>query len=416
VTQWETIPFGECIESIRSGVSLTADARIPRGDEVGILTLGAVSGGRFDPDACKAAPMSLIPRLGKPVRAGTVLMSRSNTIDLVGSAVLVEDDHPDRFLPDLIWEIRLRNDSPLTPRFLTDLLGTPVGRKLLQSAAMGTSGSMKKLSMARVRRLELPLVARHVQRAWETIHRKLETSRAVEDTLIAAKSQLKRGLMQQMLTGKLRFSQFTAADWPVRALAEVVAINPEALSNRTDPNYSFRYIDLSSVDSGHVDRTLQEVTYADAPSRARRVVRQFDVLFATVRPYLKGFAWVQDDERDLVCSTGFAVLRAQHKEDAEYVFEFLFSDGLAQQAQARLVGSSYPALTEADVASFRIPWPAAKERAAIGKTLGRLTREISLLAEISRKHELQKRALMQKLLAGEIDIREDFTDRGGEDA
>lgn len=404
MSRWRKVPLEECIETIRAGVSLTGENRAPQDGEVGILTLGAVSGGRFDSEACKAVPASAAAALREPLRGGTLLMSRSNTIDLVGSTVHVDEDHPNRFLPDLLWEITLRENSPLTARFLADFLSTPSGRALLQSAAMGTSGSMKKLSMARVRRLEVPAVPRTLQNSWDRLRVSLTRIEEGCDTLLAAKGELKRGLMQELLTGRRRFPEFSNDPWPIRSLHEVVEINPETLRESTAASYQFRYIDLSSVERGRMTSPPRSVRFGDAPSRARRIVRENDVLFATVRPYLQGFMIIEGGDVDLVCSTGFAALRAQTEQDARYVLEFLFSDQLQRQVKAHLVGSSFPALNSKSVESLDIPWPSTGERAAIGRVLRAVSREIALLEDLRDQLELQKRALMQKLLSGEVEI------------
>jgi len=52
----------------------------------------------------------------------------------------------------------------------------------------------------------------------------------------------------------------------------------------------------------------------DAPSRARKVMRVGDTIFATVRPYLKRIAMVPDDLNGGICSTAFvscALTRAE---------------------------------------------------------------------------------------------------------
>ena len=68
-------------------------------------------------------------------------------------------------------------------------------------------------------------------------------------------------------------------------LDKLADLNPESLGVKTPTGHTFKYIELSSVSRGSIDMaSLERFRFADAPSRARRVVRYGDVLFGTVRP------------------------------------------------------------------------------------------------------------------------------------
>ncbi len=60
---------------------------------------------------------------------------------------------------------------------------------------------------------------------------------------------------------------------------------------RTRPNTPLKYIDVSSV-SNDTYKIVEwkDIVGQDAPSRARKVVKARDTIFATVRPYLKNIA------------------------------------------------------------------------------------------------------------------------------
>ena len=75
--------------------------------------------------------------------------------------------------------------------------------------------------------------------------------------------------------------------WEVRRLKHAVQINPETLSEDTDPEYVFDYMDINSVGTGHLSTPPVRQVFGDAPSRARRVVRRGDTTISTVRTYLK---------------------------------------------------------------------------------------------------------------------------------
>src|SRR5438045_3235317 len=96
--------------------------------------------------------------------------------------------------------------------------------------------------------------------------------------------------------------------WKWSLLGDEADINQMALTESSDAGREFFYIDLGCVSGGRISLPPYRVKFKDAPSRARRLFGQGDVLMATVRPLLGGFGYVDFAAQDCVCSTGFAVI------------------------------------------------------------------------------------------------------------
>ena len=116
------------------------------------------------------------------------------------------------------------------------------------------------------------------------------------------------------------------------------------------PDQQFYYIDISSIDNekGTI-KPVNQILGKDAPSRARKVVRKDDVIFATTRPYLKNIALVPEDYDNQICSTGFCVLRAN--EDLiipAYLYYLCRSSVIVDQLEPKMRGG-YPAVSDNDV-------------------------------------------------------------------
>lgn len=417
IGEWKQLSLGSLLESITAGTSTGGEDRRAGKDEFGVLTLSSVANGIFDPTQHKAVALNLVHKLKTPVRAGTILISRSNTIDLVGASAYIEKDIPHLFLSDLLWELKPKESTDLIPKWLGYVLSSPKIRLELQRRASGSSGSMKKLSMSRLRSVILEVPPVHIQKSTCLLIDKVNSAIQLTKELIAAKRSLKQGLMQQLLTGKRRFPNFRQntnyhltslgclpSDWEIKKISSIAQVDPELLSNDTAQDYQFRYIDISAVESGKITIPSEYIQYCNSPSRARRVVRCNDILMSTVRPYLKSFAHLEEEYDNLICSTGFAVIRATNPSDARYIYEFLFSHLLSRQVNSRLVGSSYPAINSSDVKSLLIPWASYQERCLIGELLYKVSKEILLLEKQLQLLQLQKRGLMQKLPNGEIRV------------
>ena len=149
-------------------------------------------------------------------------------------------------------------------------------------------------------------------------------------------------------------------EWPTVELRECCEINPEAVNPiLTYPDRTIFYVDISSVENG-TGRFLgyNEIESSEAPSRARRSIRDGDVLLSTVRPNLKAFALLKEVRYSAVASTGFAVLRARCSvADPVFLLTSVRSDYAVSQMADMMGKGAYPSINQSDVASIKIALP-----------------------------------------------------------
>lgn len=144
-------------------------------------------------------------------------------------------------------------------------------------------------------------------------------------------------------------------DCPIVPLKYLVSINPTPLREDTPLDYEIRYIDISSVSSHGEVIEVTAMPFRDAPSRARRIVKEGDIIVSTVRTYLKAIAYVDGDDNCLICSTGFAVLRPGNRVHPRFLFYWTRSNLFVDEICARSIGVSYPAINAHEIGS--IPFP-----------------------------------------------------------
>ena len=112
-------------------------------------------------------------------------------------------------------------------------------------------------------------------------------------------------------------------DWEVKCIVDIVDVDTDNLSSSTNPDYNFKYISLEDVDVG-ILRNYTEQVFKNAPSRARRKVKLGDVLISTVRPNLKSHLLITKEVKDLICSTGFSVLRTKSETNSAFIYNHFF--------------------------------------------------------------------------------------------
>jgi type I restriction enzyme S subunit len=167
-----------------------------------MLGLGCLSPRGFVPSQLKFAPPRDVGLRGALLSEGDLLISRSNTRELVGLSGVYRGVGVPCIYPDLM--MRLKPDTRLRPMFLDEWLRSAVSRRQMQAAAVGTSGSMVKVSgrIVSAMLVTVPAVAEQelIEKGLARHNRRLVEEKASVDKL----RLLKKGLMDDLLTGRVR--------------------------------------------------------------------------------------------------------------------------------------------------------------------------------------------------------------------
>ena len=189
--------------------------------------------------------------------------------------------------------------------------------------------------------------------------------------------------------------------WEVKNLGEIAEVNAESISKGNAPE-QINYVDISSVSTGKIDE-IRLLDFADAPSRARRIVKHGDVIYATVRPNRKSFSLIIQPIPNLIVSTGFAVLTS-----IEVPFTFLYyavtTEEFVEYLTNHAQGAAYPAVNAGDFKSAKFIIPTED-------LLGKFNEVVRDMVE-SKHNLLLKNAnlrttrdlLLPRLVSGEVDV------------
>ena len=139
-------------------------------------------------------------------------------------------------------------------------------------------------------------------------------------------------------------------------------------SNQIEP---FLYIDLSSIDQKEKRIVVtSKILPKEAPSRARQLLREGDVLVSTVRPNLNGVAYVSLELDGATASTGFCVLRPkQGKLVGRYLYHWVQSPQFVEEMVKFATGANYPAVSDRIIKDSQIPLPLLEEQKRIAAIL-----------------------------------------------
>ena len=198
--------------------------------------------------------------------------------------------------------------------------------------------------------------------------------------------------------------------WEVKRLKYVVKLNPEILTENTDKDYEIQYIDIGNVEQGQLKLPPEELKFGLAPSRARRIIKFGDTIVSTVRTYLKAITYINSYLTNIICSTGFAVLRVDAELNGKYIFYVASTPQIIEEICSLSVGVSYPAISPAALGNINIWLPSLPEQTAIASFLDRKTAEIDQLIANKEKlitlYEEEKTAIINRAVTRGLDPAE----------
>jgi type I restriction enzyme, S subunit len=194
--------------------------------------------------------------------------------------------------------------------------------------------------------------------------------------------------------------------WVKVELGDVV-LPLETCDPSKEGDVSFRYVDIGSINNRtFLIESPKSLLGREAPSRARRRIRQGDVLFSTVRTYLKNISMVPEELDGEVRSTGIAVLRSSGALVPEFLFSTVRSDHFIRELSLKQDGTLYPAITDRDLLGHQFSLPPLAEQKRIVAKLDALnaksTRARIDLARIETLVSRYKQAVLSKAFSGEL--------------
>lgn len=194
------------------------------------------------------------------------------------------------------------------------------------------------------------------------------------------------------------------SNWKEYTLRDLIFTNQRSV----DKNYPFEeilYLDTGSITKGRID-SLQSFKLQNSPSRAKRLVKPEDIIYSTVRPIQRHYGFFQEVAKNLVVSTGFAVISTNQKLlSPKYLYYYLSSDELVETLDMIADGSTsaYPSLKPSDIEELEILLPPIQEQKAIAELLSSLDEKIELLHKQNQKLEELAEILFRQWFIVEAD-------------
>jgi type I restriction enzyme S subunit len=381
---WEVVKLNSFIDELEAGISVNSTDEPCGETEYGILKTSSISNGNFIYTENKKIKEEEIHRAKLNPIKGNLLISRMNTPDLVGAIGLVKKTYANLFLPDRLWQTKFSSKQKIDSFWLNSLLNTNQYKLVVQSLATGTSNSMKNISKKAFLEIEIPLPPLKEQEKIAEILTTWDEAITKQTELLEAKELQKKALMQKLLSGEIRFDGFDD-EWEEVRLGEICEIKKgEQLNKDTlDSDGDFPVINGGIEPSGYTEEWNTEantITISEGGNSCGYV------------NFLQDRFW----------SGGHCYTLLNLKIDKIFLYQFLKYN--QHNIMKLRVGSGLPNIQKSAIERFTINKPSFGEQHKIAEVLSIADDEINLLKNELEELKLQKKALMQKLLTGEVRV------------
>lgn len=343
----------------------------------------------------------------KQIANGDILFTSSGeTLEEIGKCVAYLSDEEAYAGGDIIIFRLSEGDA----KFFAFLLNHDVASR--QKYRFGQGQSVVHVYPSQLKDLIVPFPPRPEQEKIAEILGTWDEAIGLTERLIALEEQRKKGLMQRLLTGQVRFPEFVRSheyrtafssqvpkDWNVLEFGQF-ALRRKDRFNPKKSEKSYKCIELE-----HISQNTGQILGCTNTSEQRSTKNVFsknDILFGKLRPYLRKFT---KPDFDGVCSSEIWVLTGKKNLCLnEYLFYLIQTDRFIKAANVTS-GTKMPRSDWGFVSEFAFVIPEVEEQRKIAAVLQTCDEKITLLQQKLAALQQQKKGLMQRLLTGRVRVR-----------
>jgi type I restriction enzyme S subunit len=304
--------------------------------------------------------------------------------------------------------------SAADPDYVFQSLSQLASRKRFE--AIVTGQAYPQISLRQVRSAEVAVPSTRREQA--AIAAALSDADSLIESLtllLAKKRHIKKGAMQQLLTGKRRLRPFTGA-WKTTPLEELFTFSGGLSASRdelsTDGYCYLHYGDIHTSESLFVDvknayRDIPKLKISLGEVPRASLLADGDVVFVDASEDEDGASRyvVVSNPEGIPFISGLHTIVAKPKNDrVDRLFRRYCFQSAAVKAQFHFfaVGTKVLGVSKANIKKIELCLPSVPEQAAIAAILTEMDAEIEALQQKVDKARQLKQGMMQELLTGQI--------------
>ncbi|MCK6727141.1 MULTISPECIES: restriction endonuclease subunit S [Enterobacter cloacae complex] len=200
------------------------------------------------------------------------------------------------------------------------------------------------------------------------------------------------------------FIEESQDEWPEATLNQYVELNKSSIDKKYNIK-EIQYLDTGSLTKGKISE-LKKILLSDAPSRAKRLVNNFDIIISTVRPDQCHYGICIDPPSNLVVSTGFCVITSKSLSPF-FIYYLITSEDMTEYLHSIAEGSTstYPSLKPEDIGNIPFLYPSEEKLKNFHDLVGSYWNKIHNNHKKIQTLETLRDTLLPKLMSGEVRVQ-----------
>ena len=341
---------------------------------------------------------------------GDIVVNRVNSLTHLGKSIFWKGEHE----KEVVYESNMMRIEPnpavILPKFLIRVLQSHNARSHFRKVAKRAVAQCS-ISQQDVKSLKFPLPPLPEQKKIAQILSTWDQAITATERLLENSQQRKKGLMQQLLTGKKRLPGFEG-EWHQYALTDVAKVivspvdkkshpeeKPVQLCNYTDVYYNTRITkDMPFMEATAKDSEIEKYTL-----QAGDVVITKD---SETPGDIAVPALVAEDLGGVICGYHLAILRARpSKLNGAFLNCLLSMPRTRYYFFSLATGATRFGLSVGAIHNAEVTLPPVPEQEAIANILTTCDDELEIISERLDRLKQEKKALMQQLLTGKRRVK-----------
>jgi type I restriction enzyme S subunit len=287
-------------------------------------------------------------------------------------------------------EIWVLNGKSVTNDYLFQLIQT---NKFNQIANISSGSKMPRADWKYMSEIPFDIPPLKEQQKIAQILSTWDSAIGQQKALVTAKEELKKGLMQKLLSGEVRFEGFDG-EWEEVRLGDISQVIMGQSPNSNSYNENKIGIPLIQGNADCKNRKTFPRIYTTEKTKECNIG---DIIMTVRAP-----VGVISKSYHNAC-IGRGVCAIKSKQDNQFLYHFLVAYEKKWEKYSQ--GSTFTAVNGNDIKNLKISLPPLQEQQKIAQVLTTADKEITLLKEELEALKEQKRGLMQKLLTGEVRVK-----------
>lgn len=390
---WETYRLKEVTKSIDYGTSSPTNSK----NGFAVIRMGNMINSRIDTNDLVYAEIPYDEYEKLKLNKGDLLINRTNSYELVGKTAIFELDG-DFVFASYIVRVLLDKEK-VEPKFVNYFMNLDKSQMLLK--VLATKGvqqaNLNPTVLKQFFKLTIPTEVIEQQKIAQIIS---IWDRAIElkEKLINEKKEYKKGLMQNLLSGKIRLPGFEG-EWKKTNIGEVLDFaKKEPVKNPQDYYLLTVKLHVKGIEATNKKPNITE------KGRPYYLREPNELLIGRQNFHNGGIGIVPEDMKGFVASNAISSMYAK-KGLLKFYFYCFSNENFYKKIEHIIGGTGQKEISESMIKKLKIVIPKdLKEQQAIVNILSTADKEIELLEEELEALKQQKRGLMQLLLTGIVRV------------